>query len=229
MTGGGAAAADLPAAHQHLPGPGSEFFCTDLYRDPGNCGACGNACAAGSYCRERPLRGGHAAAAHLLPAAGDLQGPDGQDYCTDTFHDPGNCGACGEVCPRTATAGTAAARPARRRPPSAGSRRAACRDRARSCSAPTPTGIPTTAAAAARSARWGPTARRASARTARRRRPPARPPLKICIDPRGGTFCTDPLSDPGTAAAAASPAARATTAAKASVRPAARRPAATRP
>ena len=122
--------------------------------------------------------GGHGAAAHLLPAPDDLQGPPtGRLYCTDTFRDPGNCGGLrhrlprGQLLRRRPLPGGRAAAPALR------AAQAALPGPARAtCSAPILTAIPPTAAPAASSARRGPTARRASAWTApRRRRSATRP------------------------------------------------------
>ncbi|MEM9073495.1 MAG: MXAN_6577-like cysteine-rich protein [Myxococcota bacterium] len=61
--------------------------CAFLDLDPANCGACGNACAAGEFC-----------------VSGSCQSPCGTGTtdcggsCVDTDIDPANCGGCGTAC-----------------------------------------------------------------------------------------------------------------------------------
>jgi hypothetical protein len=59
--------------------------CTAVSTDPGNCGACGHACAAGEWC-----------------TGGTCLCPDGRTscggVCADLSSDPAHCGGCGTVC-----------------------------------------------------------------------------------------------------------------------------------
>jgi hypothetical protein len=72
---------------------GSGIYCSDLKTDQMNCGACGRACPAGTFCNSGLCSAQTCAApatACVLPGGGTL--------CTDLSRDPGNCGACGKVC-----------------------------------------------------------------------------------------------------------------------------------
>ncbi len=62
--------------------------CTDVTTDPGNCGACGNRCAAGGHC---------VTGICVTPtcAVGQFACPGG---CTNVTSDPNNCGQCGNTC-----------------------------------------------------------------------------------------------------------------------------------
>ncbi len=63
-------------------------FCANLQTDRANCGACGQACAAGQRC----IAG---ACVTECPPTQTLCGA----ACVDTTVDPAHCGACGHACP----------------------------------------------------------------------------------------------------------------------------------
>lgn len=69
----------------------------DISTDPENCGACGNKCAPGQYCRQY---GGkyQCVCGPGETACGDLAG-SGDISCVDVSSDTANCGACGHACP----------------------------------------------------------------------------------------------------------------------------------
>ncbi|MBO6938033.1 MAG: hypothetical protein JJ863_23900 [Deltaproteobacteria bacterium] len=76
-----------PACACNLGESCCDATCVDVDIEPGNCGACGNACADGEVC-----------------SAGSC-GPDCDDgltlcsgLCLDLSNDPNNCGSCGNVC-----------------------------------------------------------------------------------------------------------------------------------
>jgi hypothetical protein len=73
-------------------------MCTNLTSDPANCGACGTVCPAGQGCYS-----GQCASAPPPPTcppdAQTCTDAGGKAYCTNVSYDPGNCGACGMVCP----------------------------------------------------------------------------------------------------------------------------------
>jgi 6-phosphogluconolactonase len=71
-------------------GPGAELCggaCTVTAIDPKNCGACGNACAAGEACD-------NGSCALACSGGATMCGQS----CVDTSVDPENCGMCGEAC-----------------------------------------------------------------------------------------------------------------------------------
>jgi len=77
--------------------------CIDLETDPRNCGACGNACAAGQGCNQGSCAAscfqGNSVGSNC---GGDCSGCPGTvacgNFCADTQTDPGNCGVCGVAC-----------------------------------------------------------------------------------------------------------------------------------
>ena len=84
-----------PAA---CPGPTGAPMCVNLVSDPANCGQCGRVCAAGMGCFGGVC--GTAPPPEMCPP--ELKAcpdPTGKVYCANVLGDPGNCGACGNVCP----------------------------------------------------------------------------------------------------------------------------------
>ncbi len=73
-------------------------LCTDVTRDPVNCGACGNVCLAQQTC--------NAGVCTSCPA-GQLQcpisGSPGQTQCKAVLSDNANCGGCGNACTGTSS------------------------------------------------------------------------------------------------------------------------------
>jgi hypothetical protein len=87
-------------------------YCVDLGSDPTHCGACGVACGPGQICTAGtcgpicPNQGVCANGVCLSSCpAGSMQCAatgmgNATPSCTNVASDPGNCGACGNVCPQ---------------------------------------------------------------------------------------------------------------------------------
>jgi hypothetical protein len=79
--------------------------CTDLARDPMNCGACGKVCPGGYYCGGGNCQsvnqpdGGTMTTCPVGVSQCTLAGSP--SYCADLLHDPRNCGSCGFACGAT--------------------------------------------------------------------------------------------------------------------------------
>jgi hypothetical protein len=69
---------------------GTEGYCADLSNNPGNCGACGFACAADQTCANGQCQGGSVQCGPGLTDCGGI--------CVDLLSDLAHCGACGAVC-----------------------------------------------------------------------------------------------------------------------------------
>ncbi len=80
------------------PGPGGAPMCTNLIGDPANCGACGNVCTGSMGCFGGTCGSGPTAIT-CPPELKPCSDPTGKMYCANSMFDPGNCGACGRVCP----------------------------------------------------------------------------------------------------------------------------------
>ncbi len=78
------------------PLTGCPTGCTSLKDDAKNCGFCGNTCPDGSGCQAGTCTGTLTCVPPTM-LCGDAAA--GKMYCTDTSHDPGNCGGCGKTCP----------------------------------------------------------------------------------------------------------------------------------
>jgi hypothetical protein len=75
---------------------GTKQYCTDVNVDSQNCGRCGVICGNGTYCQAGVCMTGTIscpATTKPCPQA------DGKINCARVDSDPGNCGACGLVCP----------------------------------------------------------------------------------------------------------------------------------
>ncbi|MEO5769431.1 MAG: hypothetical protein ABIS92_13855, partial [Polyangia bacterium] len=80
------------------PGPNGAPLCVNLLGDAANCGACGRSCPAPMGCYGGVC--GDAAQAQMCPPElKTCPDPTGKSYCANVLGDPGNCGACGRICP----------------------------------------------------------------------------------------------------------------------------------
>lgn len=73
---------------------------TFVLEDLNNCGACGNKCAPGQYCRA--VFGGSTPECVCGPgetACGNFDDPEEAVTCVDLANDPNNCGGCNHACP----------------------------------------------------------------------------------------------------------------------------------
>jgi hypothetical protein len=100
VCGGGGTTMCAPPMPNACPNPAGGAFCTNLSSDAGNCGGCGHACPAGIVCQNGVCGGGQITCPS--PAKTCTDQVTGKVYCADIQHDPGNCGACGSVCPSNA-------------------------------------------------------------------------------------------------------------------------------
>jgi hypothetical protein len=71
----------------------AQTYCTDVSRDPGNCGGCGRVCPPNAICTSGICQGGG-----FYPGVAPCPGTGGAPMCTNLYSDPANCGACGNVC-----------------------------------------------------------------------------------------------------------------------------------
>jgi hypothetical protein len=73
-------------------------ICTDVQKDPDNCGACGTSCPLAQVCVAGKC-------ATDCPPSDEICTPDGgtRGYCVDVKNDNENCGKCGETCPNGQT------------------------------------------------------------------------------------------------------------------------------
>ncbi len=81
-------------------------YCSDLLRDNGNCGRCGNMCPAGTTCdgatcRDTNQAGADAGAGATCPAVlpAQCKSATGETFCADFNTDTANCGGCFKACP----------------------------------------------------------------------------------------------------------------------------------
>jgi hypothetical protein len=81
---------------------GQKQYCSNPLYDPGNCGGCGNVCAAGSGCNNGVCMAAtttDGGAIQQCPAPGRMCATTQGTYCAMVQTDPSNCGGCGNVCP----------------------------------------------------------------------------------------------------------------------------------
>ncbi len=90
-----------PTTKPCLNATGTGYYCATVMTDPGNCGACGNVCPAGSYCSNYscvPMPGQDGGASCVAPMM-MCKDAASNPICTDPRYDNINCGNCGYVCP----------------------------------------------------------------------------------------------------------------------------------
>jgi hypothetical protein len=177
-------------------GTEQEPFCTDPFRDPGNCGTCGRRCTDGTFCKEGACVSGEAPPPVCYPPMTYCKTPEGKLYCTDTFHDPGNCGSCGRACPAGDYCKDGLCHSGELPPPECSPPRALCRGPRDEFYCTDPTRDPNNCGGCNLVCPVGTYCEVGQCLDGK---PPAQTcetPLKICTDPRGGNYCTDPRHDP---------------------------------
>ncbi len=70
----------------------------EVSTDPNNCGACGNKCAPGQFCRNY-MGSNQCVCGPGETACGDIVSEYGLFDCVDVMTDAKNCGGCGHACP----------------------------------------------------------------------------------------------------------------------------------
>jgi hypothetical protein len=86
-------------APTQCPGPGTGSYCVDTTRATSDCGACGNACAAGMVCMSNQC-----VDATMASSCGGGLTMCGSG-CTSTQDDYRNCGVCGQLCDGSCNSG----------------------------------------------------------------------------------------------------------------------------
>ncbi len=85
-------------------GDGSSY-CTNVLKDPGNCGGCGSLCPSGKTCSNGTCVDGPIDPALPPPATCPGSAPaqcraaSGEIFCSDLMNDTANCGMCNHACP----------------------------------------------------------------------------------------------------------------------------------
>jgi hypothetical protein len=72
------------------------MFCTDLSKDPANCGVCGKLCPTSTVCNAGTCQTSSGGSSFAGMAA--CTGTNGAPICTNIYNDAMNCGACGVIC-----------------------------------------------------------------------------------------------------------------------------------
>jgi hypothetical protein len=79
--------------------PFGGIYCTDLLRDPRNCGGCGTLCREGTFCSQgQCITGEVPPPSACPPPSTGCPGLGDEIRCTDTYRDSANCGMCGNRC-----------------------------------------------------------------------------------------------------------------------------------